>query len=106
MFEIILNHWVDIIFTLLTTGTLYILKEYNGLKNGVKALLRNEIVRIYETYSQLGYCPSYMKENVNLIYDNYHKLKGNGMATSMVSKIYMLPNEIREEKYIYEKDIK
>ena len=105
MFEILIKYWLEILLTFITSGIIYIFNQYNGLKNGLKALLRNEIVRIYETYSQLGYCPSYMKENVSLIYENYHKLKGNGMATSMISKIYMLPNQIKEEENNDQKSI-
>lgn len=99
MIDIIVKYWLEILLTTITSGIIYVFKEYIGLKNGLKALLRNEIVRIYETYSRLGYCPSYMKENANEIYINYHKLKGNGMATSMINAINELPNELKEEKY-------
>ena len=78
MIDFILKYWLEFLFTITTTGLIYIFKEYMGLKNGLQALLRNEIVRIYETYMQLGFCPSYMKENINEIYINYHKLGGNG----------------------------
>lgn len=98
MTNIIFKYWIEILLTSITSGTIYMFKQYAGLKNGLKALLRNEIVRIYETYSRLGYCPSYMKENVNEIYLNYHKLKGNGMATTMINEIFKLPNKIQEEK--------
>jgi len=99
MIEIIIKYWLEILLTTITSGIIYVFKEYIGLKNGLKALLRNEIVRIYENYTKLGYCPSYMKENVNEIYINYHKLRGNGMATSMINAINELPNELKEEKY-------
>lgn len=99
MIDIIIKYWLEILLTTITSGIIYVFKEYIGLKNGLKALLRNEIVRIYETYSRLGYCPSYMKENVNEIYINYHKLKGNGMATSMINAINELPNELKEVEY-------
>ena len=99
MLDFIIKYWVEIVLTSITTGVVYVFKEYIGLKNGLKALLRNEIVRIYETYSKLGYCPSYMKENANEIYLNYHKLKGNGMATSMINEIYKLPTERKEVEY-------
>lgn len=95
MIDIILKYWIEILLTTITSGVIYVFKQYIGLKEGLKALLRNEIVRIYETYSRLGYCPSYMKENVNEIYINYHNLKGNGMATSMINAINELPNELR-----------
>lgn len=101
MIEIIFKYWLEILLTLTTSFLAYIFKEYSGFKNGLKALLRNEIVRIYETYSKLGYCPSYMKENANEIYLNYHKLKGNGFATALIKEIYALPNEKEE---LYEKN--
>ena len=96
MVQIIFEYWLELLLTSLTTGIIYIFKQYVGLKNGVKAMLRNEIVRIYENYSKLWYCPSYMKENVSEIYVSYHKLKGNGMATYMINEIYKLPNEFKE----------
>lgn len=95
--NIVINYWIEILLTVVTSGIVYVFKQYIGLKGGLKALLRNEIIRIYETYSKLGYCPSYMKENANEIYINYHNLKGNGMATSMINKINELPNESRRE---------
>ncbi len=98
MIQIILKYWVEILLTAITSGIIYVFKQYAGLRNGLEALLKNEIVRIYETYSKLGYCPSYMKENANEIYVNYNKLKKNDMATSMINALYKLPNETKEKK--------
>lgn len=97
MIEIICRYWLEILLTTITSAFVYVVKEHIGLKNGVKALLRNEIVRIYETYSKLGYCPSYMKENANEIYINYHRLEKNGMITSMLEEINKLPVELKVE---------
>lgn len=36
--------------TLITSFLLLMIKQYIGLKNGMKALLKNEIIRVYETY--------------------------------------------------------
>lgn len=93
MIDVFLKYWLEILFSFVTSSLCYMFKQYIGLKNGMKSLLRNEIVRIYETYINLGYCPSYMKENISEIYLSYHKLNGNGMATSMINEIYKLPNE-------------
>lgn len=84
--------------TLITSFLLLMIKQYIGLKNGMKALLKNEIIRVYDIYINQGYCPSYIKENIKEIYENYHVLKGNGMASSMVNDIYKLSNEPRENK--------
>ena len=98
MIDIIMKYWIEILLTAITSGTIYVFKQYAGLRNGLEALLKNEIVRIYETYSKLGYCPSYMKENANEIYVNYNRLKKNDMATSMINALYKLPNEPKEGK--------
>ena len=101
MLYTIIHYWVEILLTSITSFIIYMFKEYMGFKNGLKALLRTEIVRIYETYSILGYCPSYMKKNASEIYLNYHKLKGNGLASSMIEEIYKLPTkEVYDEKNI------
>lgn len=93
MLEFIIEYWVQIFLTFIYTLIVYIFKQYKGLKNGMKSLLRNEIVRMYEVYMKIGYCPSYMKENLSEIYVSYHQLNGNGMATSMIEELYKLPNQ-------------
>ncbi len=93
MVDFITKYWIEFLLTSLITGFIYVFKQYIGLKTGMIALLRNEIVRIYESYISLGYCPSYMKENVNKMYESYHKLGGNGMVTTMVNDLFKLPNE-------------
>lgn len=64
----------------------------------VRKDVRNEIVRIYNEHMKLGFCPSYMKENIKDMYESYHLLKGNGLVTSMVNQLYDLPNERKGEK--------
>ena len=97
MINIIIKYWVEFLLTSLTAGFIYVFKQYIGLKTGMIALLRNEIVRIYENSINIGFCPSYMKENINNMYESYHKLGGNGMVTTMVSEIFKLPNELKKE---------
>lgn len=97
MIELIEKYWLEFLLASLTTSIISVLKQYGGLKNGMISLLRNEIIRIYEKYTNLGYCPSYMKENIEEMYISYHKLGGNGMITIMVDEIYKLPNELKKE---------
>ena len=93
MIDFILKYWVEFLLTTLTGGVIYVFKQYIGLKQGMQSLLRNEIVRIYDVQMKLGYCPSFMKENIKDMYESYHLLKGNGLVTSMVNQLYDLPNE-------------
>lgn len=98
MIEFIVKYWIELLFTILTSGTVYVFRQYLGLKNGMQALLRSEIVRIYDIQMKLGYCPSYMKENIKDMYESYHMLKGNGLVTTMVNKLYDLPSEGKEKR--------
>lgn len=97
MIQFILKYWIEFLFSSLIAGFIYVFKQYIGLKNGMIALLKSEIVRIYEIYTKSKYCPSYMKENLNDMYINYKRLGGNGMVTTMVSEIFKLPNELKKE---------
>ena len=50
MINIFIKYWIEAIMTLITSFLLLMIKQYIGLKNGMKALLKNEIIRVYETY--------------------------------------------------------
>lgn len=95
MIEFIIKYWLEFLLISLTTSLSCVLKQYGGIKKGMISLLKNEIIRTYEKYTKLGYCPSYMKENIEEMYDSYHKLGGKGMITAMVNDIYKLPSEVR-----------
>ena len=106
MLKIFMEYWLEFLLVSLSSTIICVLRQYKGLKSGMISLLKNEIIRIYEKYTKLGYCPSYMKENIEEMYNSYHKLGGNGMITTMVNDIYKLPSEIkkgdeRNERYNY-----
>lgn len=55
MINFIIKYWIEILLTSITSGIIYIFKQYIGLKNGMIALLRNEVIRIYDKQEKLGY---------------------------------------------------
>lgn len=66
-------------------------KEEKALTDGVVCLLRAEIIRSYEKYSERGYCPLYAKQALTVAYKSYHDLGGNDVATDLYEKIMDLP---------------
>lgn len=50
MFNILVKYWVEFFMTLLSTLSIYLINQYIGLRNGMRSLLKNEIIRTYETY--------------------------------------------------------
>lgn len=71
-------------------------QETEAIKNAVKSLLRAEIIRQYEKYSDKGYCPIYAREPLTLAHDSYHALGGNSTATDLYHKTMKLPTEPEE----------
>jgi hypothetical protein len=61
--------------------------------NGLQCLLRAEIIRQYEKWSDRGFCPVYAKEALEKAYTAYHGLGGNDVATTMYETIMKLPTE-------------
>ena len=100
MFEFILKYWIEFLFGVIISGMGIIGKILYGqyLKNkaigkGVEALLRNGIVQTYNKWSEKGYCPIYARENAIRMYEPYHTLGGNDVATDLIEDLKKLPTE-------------
>lgn len=100
-----MQHWTEWLFTTLLAvlGVGYRklaqqFKEERGknqaLQNGMQALLRDRIIQAYNHYQDKGYCPIYAKENVKRMYDAYHALGGNDVATDLKDKLLNMPIDL------------
>lgn len=69
-----------------------------ALYDGMQALLRDRIIQAYNHYQDKGYCPIYGKENVKRMYDAYHVLGGNDVATGLKDKLLKMPEEPAERE--------
>ena len=68
-----------------------ILGRYQAVNDGMKCLLRLEIIRDCTHYLGKGFVPIYAMENIQDSYDAYHALGGNGTITKMVEELKKLP---------------
>lgn len=68
-------------------------KRETALEQGVQCLLRAEIIRSHEKYSERGHCPIYAKEALRREYAAYHELGGNDVATRIYDEVMKLPTE-------------
>lgn len=66
-----------------------------AVQAGVRALLRREIIDVYNRYMGRGYCPIYTLEGVEDMYNAYKDLGGNGTITKLVEQLRSLPTEER-----------
>lgn len=62
------------------------------LEAGVQCLLRAEIIRSHEKYTERGKCPIYAREALTIAYKAYHALGGNDVATELYNDLMELPN--------------
>lgn len=68
-------------------------KRESALEEGLKCLLRAEIIRNHDKYLDRGYCPIYAKEALKRAYAAYHALRGNDVATQLYNEVMALPTE-------------
>lgn len=95
-------HWVEWLFAGAVSVLAYLYRnisarlEIERQKNeaiaaGVQSLLRESIVSNYNKYSDKGVCPIYAKESLKKVYESYHNLGGNDVATELYQKILKMP---------------
>ena len=65
-----------------------------NLRLGVLALLRSEIIKEHAKCKENGFCSAYSINLVNDIYESYHQLGGNGVATKLIEEIRQLPIKV------------
>ena len=75
-------------------------KEINLLKEdssktkaGLQALLRSELIAMFNKWSDKGYAPIYARENFENCYQRYHELGANGVMDDIYHKFYNLPTD-------------
>lgn len=83
----------------ITTGLLGYLtakvKEYKrndtNQEEALKCLLRSAITSKYYVYTELGTIPTYEKENLTYMYEQYKRMGGNSYITNIMTEIERLP---------------
>lgn len=102
--EYILAHWIEWVFAIVTAVAAWgyrtvfakLQEEHarnEAIADGVQSLLRENIVDNYNKYQDRGYCPIYAKESIKKVYEAYHNLGGNDVATSLYNKILAMAEE-------------
>lgn len=98
MQDYIVKYWVGWACGLLATGFGFLCRKYrcmakkhSAIENGMQALLRAQIIHIYNKYIEIGYMPIYERENVSELFIQYKSLGGNGVIKELVDKLCRLP---------------
>ena len=106
--QFIQQNWVEWLFAIITAllGALYRdvrrrlqdeqLKSA-AIAEGVQSLLRESIVQNYNKYQDRECCPIYAKESIKRVYEAYHKLGGNDVATKLYNTLLEMQEETERE---------
>ena len=62
-------------------------KKDNAIDDAVVALLRHDIVKVYEEHKSTKTIPFLLKESIMIIYDVYKALGGNGFIKQLIIEI-------------------
>lgn len=109
VWEFIQQNWLEWLFAIVTfiLGCLYRdvkkrLKDEQqkstAIAEGVKSLLRESIVQNYNKYQDRECCPIYAKESMKKVYESYHNLGGNDVATKLYNTLLAMPEEPKESE--------
>lgn len=66
-------------------------EEYDALKDGIIAILRDRIIQADIHFSERKCATISQKDNIQMMYDAYHRLGGNGIVTKSYRHIMELP---------------
>lgn len=68
-------------------------KRNHLLHESIRAILRNNIIAMYNDCIKKGYCPIYVKENIKSLAKPYRDMGGNGVADNLVKELLKMPTE-------------
>lgn len=71
----------------------FFVNQIKGVKMGVQALLRAQMIADYNKYNDLGYAPIYARENFENCWEQYHNLGANGVMDDLHTRFLQLPTE-------------
>lgn len=69
-----------------------------AVEHGVQALLRSNMIAIYNKYTEKGSVPIYERENIAHLYEEYKTLGGNGVIESLMEKLSDLPTPKKSDE--------
>lgn len=100
MMTFIAEYWIEFAFTailaILSGVIRYMFVNFRAMKLGMQALLRNDIINVYNkcvSREPKPYTRLYEVTNVEAMYIQYHALGGNGTITNLYEDLLKMPTE-------------
>lgn len=75
-----------------------IFNHIKGVRLGVQALLRAQMIQDYNKWYEKGFAPIYARQNFENCWSQYHSLGANGVMDDIHIKFLALPTEPPKEE--------
>lgn len=75
----------------------FIFSQIKGVRLGVQALLRAQMIDDYNKWEERGFAPIYARQNFENCWTQYHALGANGVMDDLHAKFLELPTELKGE---------
>ena len=100
--EWITKYWIEWFFGLVIAGVAAYCKhiaeqvkkeraEQKALRDGMRSLLRRQIIADCEQAVRDGFCETKTKDTIEDMYNSYHALGGNGVVSHLKAQVMNLP---------------
>lgn len=66
-------------------------KENAAMKSGILAILRDSIIQADVRLTEQGFATVHQKDSLQMMYESYHRLGGNGIVTQSFNHIKSIP---------------
>ncbi|MDE7436796.1 MAG: hypothetical protein K2N01_13385 [Lachnospiraceae bacterium] len=102
--QFVQQYWMELLFGAISSALGFLYRDIHkrlkaeqrkndAIAAGVQSLLRESIVQNYNKYQDREYCPIYAKESIKRVYEAYHNLGGNDVATKLYNTLLAMPEE-------------
>lgn len=102
--QFVQQYWMELLFGVISSALGFLYRDIHkrlkteqhkndAIAAGVQSLLRESIVQNYNKYQEREYCPIYAKESIKRVYEAYHNLGGNDVATKLYNTLLAMPEE-------------
>lgn len=94
---------VAFLYTKLNVLVREAVERNNAAIEGVRAMLRIEIIEKYNRYKEKGYFPIYARDNIRDLYKVYKSLGGNGTVDDLMEKLSRMETDEQKKEEVDEK---
>lgn len=89
--DIVLKYYIGIVLVAISSAVSLLYVQFAALRSGMRSILRNSIVAVYNKSLDKGYVPVHERDNIQQMFCSYKDLKGNGNVRSLVDEVMRLP---------------